>query len=264
VKGVSGESFQPVDNIKKGFYPYADSQTGVSIPKYAPAITTLPARMQNMFRLAFVASPALKKPSAGEWREALLELQGRLTTCEFIPAHMYYESRAICPWCQVNAQMTALVKQARLTHAVNQTSKRPDPFSQPVPPGYFGPPPQGTIQLPIRGFAPVTKRVLITGVVYGVVLGIAGFLITSAFLAFWNVFFIWRLIGALAIGAMSCWAVLSNGSEYSNKAGAKEFLDFLRQAGSYALGGAGRGLIAFAICLFILALPSFTNTRARW
>jgi DNA-binding helix-hairpin-helix protein with protein kinase domain len=250
VKGVSGQSFQPIDNIKKGFYPYADSQTGVSIPKYAPDIDILPATMQNMFRAAFLIAPNVKKPSADDWHQALAELQGHLRICETVPAHMFYENREVCPWCQVNIQMTALVKKVKETVPVNVPPVYPEPLytppapSQPLPPPYTGP----TINLPIPGYPPVSPSVLRTGIIYGVIIGIMAYVLLSIFFSFW------AFVGAIVVGAMSCWAVLSNGSEYMNAPNSamfSEYLLYFYKTGSYALGGAAIGLIGFLVCMLV-------------
>jgi hypothetical protein len=95
---------QPSDNIEKGEFPFMQNISGIRIPVYAPKITILPKKMQNLFKRAFIdghTSPNVR-PKPEEWHTALDELKQNLTKCKKVSYHKYNVSLSSCPWCAFN------------------------------------------------------------------------------------------------------------------------------------------------------------------
>ncbi len=130
----SGQGFQPVNNILNGLYPYESNTQGISIPKYAPAITALPPELRKLFTSAFLTKPGEKRPDTVMWYNALDAMCRSLTTCGKDSSHIYYSGSPQCPWCAVSQNMQATASKLKLIGA-----KRPQ-----------------LKQVPIPGIAPVT------------------------------------------------------------------------------------------------------------
>ena len=62
---------QPIDNIKSGFFPFAQKKEGITIPLYAPAFESLPYVLQNLFIKTFLEGyyEPSKRATAKEWME---------------------------------------------------------------------------------------------------------------------------------------------------------------------------------------------------
>jgi DNA-binding helix-hairpin-helix protein with protein kinase domain len=251
VKGVSGESFQPVDNIKKGFYPYADSQTGVSIPKYAPDITALPAKMQNMFRTAFLTRTGIKRPTANEWYNALKELHTQLRTCSKDASHMFYQNRSACPWCQVNAQMAALgggnVRPKPRPQPAPAPAPRPTPSRQRTRKRFRLPP----ISLPSIYLPDISIAGFLAGLValiYGGGIGYGVFSLLDRF--FFHNFFVFCIIVGSVAGIAAFLIVLGSAEEFLDEESIFAFLYFLVKGLFLAV----TGVISGAVTLFFVWL----------
>jgi len=94
---------QPSDNIEKGEFPFMQNIPGIRIPVYAPKITILPSKIQDLFKRAFIdghTSPNVR-PKPEEWHIALAELRKNLIGCKKVTYHQYNGSLSSCPWCEV-------------------------------------------------------------------------------------------------------------------------------------------------------------------
>jgi serine/threonine protein kinase len=94
---------QPSDNIEKGEFPFMQNISGIRIPVYAPKITILPKKMQNLFKRAFIDGHTYPnvRPKPEEWHTALKELRQNLIDCKKVAHHKYNGSLSSCPWCEV-------------------------------------------------------------------------------------------------------------------------------------------------------------------
>ncbi len=85
--------------IVGGDYPFGARATRLDTPPYLN-INWLPSEIRELFDRAFDPSVAAR-PTALEWFEALRELEGRLTTCQFNPSHVHWSGATPCPWCEL-------------------------------------------------------------------------------------------------------------------------------------------------------------------
>lgn len=120
---------QPKDNIYKGIFPFLNPEPGSGIPVYAPPITILPVRIQELCYRAFIlgCEKPKQRPGAVEWYQALEELEQELTVCGLNFAHRYYQELSTCPWCELRCKMAAFRPSYVTTNALHMTT-----FSQPA------------------------------------------------------------------------------------------------------------------------------------
>lgn len=97
---------QPIENIKKGFFPFSQYKAGITIPISAPDFTTLPESLQKLFIRTFCdgyMNPT-KRVSASEWIEALMPLWNEgFVECE--AGHKHLRQSLICPICQIQEKI---------------------------------------------------------------------------------------------------------------------------------------------------------------
>lgn len=94
---------QPIENIVKGFFPFVDNKTGITIPVYAPKFETLPVRIRNCFIRTFkegYLDPS-KRVSAAEWKDVLTASLSELKQCSSNPKHFYFNNSIRCPLCEI-------------------------------------------------------------------------------------------------------------------------------------------------------------------
>ena len=94
----------PSDNIIKGEFPFMQNVPGRKIPVFAPKISVLPKKIQDLFKRAFVVghSNPSTRPSPMEWNTELGKLRNELKNCAKKPYHQYYRTLQSCPWCNVD------------------------------------------------------------------------------------------------------------------------------------------------------------------
>ena len=115
---------QPADNIIRGEFPFMQNIPGVKIPPYAPEITILPKRIQDLFKHAFIdghSSPG-KRPRPEDWHTALRDLRQNLKQCKQVNHHQYFKSLSDCPWCKADDSFNQILNK-RLT--LTQTTIQP-------------------------------------------------------------------------------------------------------------------------------------------
>jgi DNA-binding helix-hairpin-helix protein with protein kinase domain len=94
-----------VEKIMAGTYPYVDTGGQLLRPAHAPSIDVVPPVIADMFRQTFVdghKNPA-RRPSASEWRDALLEAAKSTKVCRSDRTHSYSDHLSGCPWCKAIA-----------------------------------------------------------------------------------------------------------------------------------------------------------------
>jgi len=109
-QSVSASKFQPVGNIAKGLFPFMQTQTGLSIPSYAPPLAILTDELQELFKRVFVDGHRNPKarPKPDEWYYALDHLNRSLKKCAKDNTHLYYAGLNDCPWCEVEQKMKSI------------------------------------------------------------------------------------------------------------------------------------------------------------
>ena len=123
---------QPIDNICSGFFPFAETSPGVTIPRYAPEFDMLPQNIRNLFIRAFVDGHIKPeaRPDAFEWYTELTHMQQNLESCKINKKHMFPNHLNKCPWCELDKKMNSVI--ATITPKTNTSivSKEPvDPRS---------------------------------------------------------------------------------------------------------------------------------------
>jgi serine/threonine protein kinase len=131
-QSVSASKFQPVGNITKGLFPFMQTQTSLSIPKYAPPITILTDELQELFKRAFVDGHRNPKarPKPDEWYYALDHLNRSLKKCANDNTHLYYAGLNDCPWCEVENKMN----KAKVQGPARKPNIQQQPIKKPWPP----------------------------------------------------------------------------------------------------------------------------------
>ncbi|MDR0318875.1 MAG: NINE protein [Nitrososphaerota archaeon] len=145
-KTISGSSskFQPVDNITRGTCAYFNESSlyNIAIPRYAPALESLPYDLQVLFKRAFVTghkNPKLR-PTAEEYYNVLEILENNIKQCSVTSDHLYYKHAAECPWCKVSLKMKITRQSVFVPRAIrsglNPQVNKPSNVSTPPPSGY--------------------------------------------------------------------------------------------------------------------------------
>lgn len=76
----------------------------VSVPDYAPDIKAFPSYIYSLFERAFVDGHGNPKarPSAAEWKNALLRYKSEIKPCSHSRAHYYWDGVSSCPYCDAD------------------------------------------------------------------------------------------------------------------------------------------------------------------
>lgn len=97
-----GEAPDLPSNIRQRFYAHAGfSAIPLQPPIGTPPIGHLGDQLCDLFKRAFLADLAQRRPIAAEWVEALNRLEGGLKHCSRFHGHFYSNAASACPWCQL-------------------------------------------------------------------------------------------------------------------------------------------------------------------
>ena len=99
---------QPIENIASGFSPFFQHKNGLSIPKYAPEIDSLPVYIRMLFLRCFsegFKEPSMR-PSCIEWYDALSKMQTELKKCSKNTKHEFSSHLSKCPWCELESKLS--------------------------------------------------------------------------------------------------------------------------------------------------------------
>jgi tetratricopeptide (TPR) repeat protein len=89
------------ERIQKGLFSYAGGNPMITPPPAAPPFDHLPKSLQTLFVRCFKdghQNPS-QRPSATEWKDALISLTSRLAVCSFSSRHVYSNHLSRCAWC---------------------------------------------------------------------------------------------------------------------------------------------------------------------
>lgn len=83
--------------------------TNVSIPDYAPDIKAFPSYIYSLFERAFVYGHSNPKarPSASEWKNALLRYKSEIKPCCHNRAHYHWNGVSNCPYCDADSRFNS-------------------------------------------------------------------------------------------------------------------------------------------------------------
>lgn len=103
----STELASPASQIMNGESVYVRDIPGRTIPHWAPEMTALPEKIQELFRRTFghtretIAISIAQRPTAQEWMDALQEFyQMPLQRCRQDAFHLYLPTLTECPFCK--------------------------------------------------------------------------------------------------------------------------------------------------------------------
>lgn len=99
--GVSVERID-LHCIRKGLFPYLNSQTEVKPPPYGPPLNILCPEVRDAFVTTFrdgYRDPS-SRISARKWQRILLDAEKSLVVCTQDRNHYYSPHLASCPWCK--------------------------------------------------------------------------------------------------------------------------------------------------------------------
>lgn len=100
---------QPIENIKDGYFPFYDSCENVTIPIYAPPLSSLPQELRTLFIRTFKDGyeDPTKRATAEEWCRAMQPLVQQLQECP--KKHVYFKQAAECPFCRVDENIRLML-----------------------------------------------------------------------------------------------------------------------------------------------------------
>ena len=100
---------QPIENIKDGYFPFYDSRENVTIPIYAPPLSSLPQELRTLFIRTFKDGyeDPTKRATAEEWCRAMQPLVQQLQECP--KKHVYFKQAAECPFCRVDENIRLML-----------------------------------------------------------------------------------------------------------------------------------------------------------
>ena len=87
--------------VESGETPFFKTIPNYVAPQYAPDINTLPPYLRDLFRKAFVDGHTnpMMRPSASEWKSALIRYRSELIECRNNHSHYYWKGNGSCPYC---------------------------------------------------------------------------------------------------------------------------------------------------------------------
>ena len=103
----AGEPPQLVQLIRDGRFPHDTGSAMWQPPPLAPPFGMLDFRLRRLFTRCFVNGhrDPQARPTADEWRVALMESSAALVHCQVNPNHRHWPHAEPCPWCQRAAKL---------------------------------------------------------------------------------------------------------------------------------------------------------------
>jgi serine/threonine protein kinase len=96
-----GEHPEPTELLRKGFWSHGLNSLMKPGPLTIP-LSILHPELQRCFQLCFDDGHILphRRPTAAEWKKALITAREQLINCNLIDRHLYSKSYGKCYWCQ--------------------------------------------------------------------------------------------------------------------------------------------------------------------
>lgn len=114
----------PVEKrVERGETPFFTDVPGLKAPVYAPDVDMLPPYVKNLFMRAFVTgqhNPSAR-PSAREWKDALLRFKSELKRCGAQRTHGYWSHLGLCPYCAADARHDSSMRKSPSSASAPQT-----------------------------------------------------------------------------------------------------------------------------------------------
>lgn len=105
-----------------------------------PSLDTVPQEIADLFTRAFMYGrlDPKQRPTADEWKGALLNYENSLTTCKKNSTHMYLKTLSSCPWCEADERYKKAISKPMGVSTAGQRN-----YQAPITPNN---PPIGTAQ----------------------------------------------------------------------------------------------------------------------
>lgn len=100
--GNPNDGVDVLECLVKGYFPYGQSQKGISPPPAAPRYAMLHPVLQKLFNQCFIdgfRDPRMRPP-AEVWRRALRDAEQAMAVCRANGQHFYFNHLQDCPWCE--------------------------------------------------------------------------------------------------------------------------------------------------------------------
>lgn len=112
--------------VESGETPFFKSIPNYVAPQYAPDINTLPPYLRDLFRQAFVDGHTnpIMRPSASEWKSALVRYSSELTECRKDHSHYYWKGNGSCPYCAADRRYNQKMRPAPAKSRTAATNAR--------------------------------------------------------------------------------------------------------------------------------------------
>lgn len=87
--------------IQNGVFAFASSDEFIYPPSFAPDYRIIPSSVRHLFSRCFVDGirDPKRRPSAGEWKDALLTEIMAMKHCRMNANHWFGGHLSVCPWC---------------------------------------------------------------------------------------------------------------------------------------------------------------------
>lgn len=101
-----GELPEPTELLRKGFWSHGKNSSIIPSPLTIP-LNILHPELQRCFQLCFDDGHILphRRPTAAEWKKAVITARTQLTNCNLIDNHIYSKSYGKCYWCERTANI---------------------------------------------------------------------------------------------------------------------------------------------------------------
>jgi len=100
-----GTGDMPIDKaIEESRFAFSKLATSLEMapPPNSLSMDALPSAITTLFDRAFIKQrSATARPSATEWRQAMMALKASLKQCQTDPGHRFLGSLLQCPWCNI-------------------------------------------------------------------------------------------------------------------------------------------------------------------
>lgn len=101
----SATAAKPLDKrVEHGETPFFTTVTNAKKPDWTLSADCFPIYIRRLFERAFVEghnNPSVR-PSAQEWKNALIQFDKELVACKSIRAHYYWNGISSCPYCKTD------------------------------------------------------------------------------------------------------------------------------------------------------------------
>lgn len=131
VPDKSAEHWTPGQRISRGNFAFGRQQSPLKISPIAPSLSILHPKLRDLFTRCFEegAGRPVLRPSAAEWKSALIQAASELISCSRDKDHLFGNHLKSCPWCKRNRKISRRTKARTSARPINNQTvlQRPTP-----------------------------------------------------------------------------------------------------------------------------------------